>query len=112
MSPAVASAPDHTEKGSGSDHTILPVPASQAMKLPRWLSPAGGNMLSDGALHAVMDERFALLRRLEADGGGDAGRCFGGVAVAPRAVIADGAALGARLLAHRRELFGGAVAVI
>ena len=46
MSPAVASAPDQTEKRAGRDHTILPCAASQAMKLPRFWSPFGGYMES------------------------------------------------------------------
>src|SRR5205823_15083607 len=40
--PAVARAPDHTENCSGTDHTILPVLPSQAMKLPMLDSPGGG----------------------------------------------------------------------
>src|SRR5882757_10216298 len=43
MSPAVVSAPDHTEKRSGFDHTILPAAGSHAMKLPMppWLPGVG-----------------------------------------------------------------------
>src|SRR5690349_8466912 len=47
MSPAVVSAPDHTEKRSGFDQTILPCAGSQAMKLPMppWLF-GDGNIVS------------------------------------------------------------------
>ena len=64
------------------------------------------------ALHLVLDHGLAGLRRLEADGGLHAGRRLGRIAVAPQAVIEPGAALGAGLLAHRRQFLGGGVAVI
>ena len=41
------------------------------------------------ALHPVLDDGLALVRRLEADGGLRAGRRLGRVAVAPAAVIAQ-----------------------
>jgi hypothetical protein len=45
MPPAVLSEPLHTENFSGLDWTILPLPASQVMKLPMppWL-PGAGNI--------------------------------------------------------------------
>src|SRR5439155_2205224 len=64
------------------------------------------------ALYQIADCRRALLRRLEADHRGDAGGRLGGVAVAPGAVIAHRALLGAGAGAHRLELLGRAVAMI
>ena len=52
------------------------------------------------ALHAVVHDRLALGRRLDADHRLDAGRRLGWVAVAPAPVIARRPALGAGLLAH------------
>ncbi len=60
----------------------------------------------------VVDRGRAVLRRLEADRRGDAGRGLGGVAVAPGAVVAHRTLFGARPLAHRLELGGRAIAVI
>ena len=66
----------------------------------------------DFALHTVADRRRALLRCLEADRRLDAGRRLGRVAVAPSAVIAHRAPLGARAFAHRRQFLGRTIAVI
>ena len=59
-----------------------------------------------------MDCRRTLLRRLQADCRGDAGRGLGRIAVAPRAIITHRAFFGARPLAHRLELGGCAPAII
>ena len=64
------------------------------------------------ALHLVLDHGLAGLRRAQADGRLDAGRRAGGIAVAPHPVIEAGAALGARFLAHRRQLLRRGVAMI
>ena len=64
------------------------------------------------ALHLVLDHGLAGLRRLEADGGLYVGRRLGRIAVAPHSVIEAGAALGARLLAHRRQFLRRGVAAI
>ena len=64
------------------------------------------------ALDLVLNHGFAGLRRLEPDGGLHAGRRFGGIAVAPQAVIKAGAALGAGFLAHRREFLRRRIAAI
>ena len=54
----------------------------------------------DTSLHAILDHGFAFARGFEADRGLDSGRRLGRVAIAPSAVIAGRAALGAGLLAH------------
>ena len=64
------------------------------------------------ALDLVLDHGLAGLRRLEPDRRLDAGRRLGRIAVAPQAVVEPGAALGARLLAHRREFLRRGVAAI
>ena len=64
------------------------------------------------ALDLILDHGLAGLRRLEADGGLHARGRLGRVAVAPQAVIEAGAALGARLLAHRRQFLRRGVAAI
>ena len=64
------------------------------------------------ALHLVLDHGLAGLRCLQADGRLHAGRRFGRVAVAPQPVIEAGAALGARLLAHRGQFLRGGVAAV
>ena len=64
------------------------------------------------ALDLVLDHGLAGLRRLQPDRRLHAGGGLGRVAVAPHPVIEAGAALGARLLAHRRELLRRGVAVI
>ena len=64
------------------------------------------------ALHLVLDHGLAGLRRLEADGRLHAGGRFRRIAVAPQAVIEAGAALGARLLAHRGQFLRRGVAAI
>ena len=48
-----------------------------------------------GALHQILDHRLALARRLQPDGGRDARRRLGRVAVAPAPVVARRAPLGA-----------------
>ena len=64
------------------------------------------------ALDLVLDHGLAGLRRLEADGRLHAGGRLGRIAVAPQPVIEAGAALGARLLAHRRQFLRGGVAAV
>jgi len=64
------------------------------------------------ALDLVLDHGLAGLRRLEADGRLDAIRGGRGVAVTPHAVIEPGAAFGARLVAHRRQLLRRRIAVV
>ena len=66
----------------------------------------------DAALHLVVDHRLALLRRAQADHRLHAGGRLGGIAVAPAAVVARRAVLGARLLAHLRELLGRGVTLV
>ena len=64
------------------------------------------------ALNLVLDHGLAGLRRLQADGRLHAGRRLGRIAVPPQPVIEAGAALGARLLAHRRQFLRGGVAPV
>ncbi len=65
-----------------------------------------------GALHEILDDGLALLRRPEADDGLHAGRRLGGIAVAPAAVIAERPALGPGLGPHRVQLLGRREAAI
>jgi hypothetical protein len=64
------------------------------------------------ALDGILNDRFALLWSFEPDRRFDAGRRFGGFAVAPRPVIAYRALLGLRLGAHRVQLLRRAIAAI
>src|SRR5690606_34817573 len=64
------------------------------------------------ALHAVADDRLAVLRRLDADHRLYADRRVGRIAVAPAAVITRRPALGPGLLAHLGEFLLRSVAVI
>ena len=64
------------------------------------------------ALNLILDHGLAGLRRLEPDGGLDAGRGFRRIAVAPQPVIEPGTALGAGLLAHRGQFLRRRVTVI
>jgi hypothetical protein len=64
------------------------------------------------ALDEVVDDRLAFARRLETDGGRNAGRRLRGIAVAPTSVVAGRPSLGERFLAHGGELFGRAEAEI
>src|SRR5579864_7095153 len=66
----------------------------------------------DAALHAVDDHGLAILRRLQANDRQNSGRRLLWIAIAPGAVIAYRAPLGARLRAYRFELGGRAIAVI
>ena len=65
----------------------------------------------DAALHAVLDNRLAVLRRLQADDGleasGVGGLDVGCGAVAPASVIAGRALFSPRQLAHVRQLLCG-----
>src|ERR1700730_12044176 len=64
------------------------------------------------ALHPIMDCRRAFPRRLQPNDRRSPGRRFGRIAIAPRAVIAHRAPLGARYLADRLEFSGRAIALI
>src|SRR5581483_3406649 len=77
----------------------------------------------DAALHPVLDDGFALARRLDAHGGADAGRRLPGIAITPgaldglwapgRTLLLPGQlALGDNGLVHGRELGRGQVAAI
>ena len=67
---------------------------------------------ADGALHHVLDHRFALLRGFQADRRLHACRGLGRVAIAPAPVIARGAAFRDGLLSHLAEFFGRTPAAI
>ena len=64
------------------------------------------------ALHAVLDHRLAVARRLEANRRLDPRRRLGRIAMPPGAVISRRAALGASALAHGLKLFRARVAAI
>ena len=66
----------------------------------------------DAALHLILDHGLTGQRRLEADHRWRAGGHGGRVAVATAAVVEPGTAFGARILAHRGEFVGGAVAAV
>jgi hypothetical protein len=66
----------------------------------------------DATLHLVLDHRFAILWRAQADHRFDAGRRLRRIAVAPVPVVAGRPLLGARLLAHRVELGLAGVAAV
>ena len=68
--------------------------------------------MADAALHAVLDHRLALERRLEADHWSNIGRGCARIAVAPAPVIEACTTLGARFLAHLSQLLQCAVAAI
>jgi len=60
----------------------------------------------------VTNDCFALVRRPKAHNGSHAGRCVGRVAIAPAAVVPDGAAFGPGFFAHLFELCLAGVAVV
>ena len=66
----------------------------------------------DASLHGVLDDRLAVLGRLDAHDIGRAGGRLGGVAIAPAAVVAPGALFRLGLLAHLLEFLRGGVAAI
>jgi hypothetical protein len=68
--------------------------------------------LTDLALHEVLDDGLAALRRLQSDYGRHARWRLGRIAVAPAAVIALRKPLRSLLLAHGLQLLGCAVAVV
>ena len=66
----------------------------------------------DAALDHVLDHGLALARGLEADDGLNAGRGFGGIAVAPGAQHHERRLLGLGLGAHRGQIVGREIALV
>ena len=66
----------------------------------------------DAPLNRVLNCRFPLERRLEANHGIDAGRCIGRIAVTPAAVIEPRLTGGARPFAHFGQLLRAAEAIV